>query len=276
MPKLKLRKFDPSTIKDDRIVALMAPRGSGKSTCLSCLMYYKRHLPLGVVFSATEEGNHFFREICPDSFIYNSFSEEAVERVMARQKKKVTEYQQIGGSPPPNAFIIADDCMADKKLWRSLTLRDLFLNGRHRKAFMIFTMQYCMDITPDLRTNIDYVFALMDDSIPNKERMYKQFFGCFPNYDTFSQVFDMVTNDFGVLVLDKTIKSNKLEDKVFWFKADIMPKYRLGCAQFWEYDRLRNKAYAEQPPEKEEEDVLQQYHKGRTTNKPRITVVKDF
>lgn len=276
MPKLKLKKFDPKTLKDDRICLLVAPRGSGKSTCGNALMYHMRHLPMGIVMSATEDSNHAYRDMVPDSFIYNDFSEEALQRLIERQKRKIEEYAKKG-KQYPNAFIIADDCMADKKIWKSKLIRDIFLNGRHRKVFVMMMMQYCMDISVELRSNIDYVFCLMEDNVGNKERLYRQFFGVFPNFESFQQVFDQVTDDYGVLVLDKTIRSNRIEDKVFYWKAPPTPKYKLGCAQYWEYDKLRNRKYAYIPEteEDEDDDLLKQYNENRAANRPKITVVKD-
>ena len=60
------------------------------------------------------------------------------------------------------------------------------MNGRHVKLMLYLTMQYCMDLSPDLRANIDYIFVLRENILANKEKIYKNFFGIFPTFDTVS------------------------------------------------------------------------------------------
>ena len=54
-------------------------------------------------------------------------------------------------------------------------IRQCFMNGRHWKLFFMLTMQYCMDLTPDLRANVDYIFILRENVIQNREKLYKSF-----------------------------------------------------------------------------------------------------
>ena len=76
-----------------------------------------------------------------------------------------------------------------------------------------------MDITPDIRTNTDYVFALKENIRKNRERMYNEFFGVFPSFPVFDALFLEVTQDYRCLVLDNTKPSTKIEDCVFWYVA---------------------------------------------------------
>jgi len=127
MPKLRLRRFDPTTIPSDRLVLMVAPRGSGKSYAMKNILYYKRDIPIGILACPTVETNPEYKEMVPDAFVYDDFYPEAIDRLMDRQKRKVAEYG-ARGETPPNAFLIADDCLADKKLWKTKTIRDIFLN----------------------------------------------------------------------------------------------------------------------------------------------------
>ena len=104
--------------------------------------------------------------------------------------------------------------------------------------FML-TMQYCMDLSPDLRANIDYVYILRENIIQNREKLYKNFFGIFPSFDMFNQVMTACTENYECLVLDNTSKSNKIEDVVFWYKARLHHPgdFRIGNAQYWNCHR---------------------------------------
>jgi hypothetical protein len=146
-------------------------------------------------------------------------------------------YKQNGDSLPfdHRAFLLIDDCMYDKKNFRSPLIRELFMNGRHWDLFVLITIQYLMDITPEIRTNTDYIFALKENIRKNREKMYKEFFGVFPSFAVFDELFLEVTQDFRCLVLDNTVPSTKIEDCVFWYKAKKRPEFRLGSQWYWDY-----------------------------------------
>jgi hypothetical protein len=226
---LQLRRFDPTKIGSDKVCVVIGKRGTGKSTLVTDLLYHKRNIPVGVVMSATEEGNHYYKQFVPDLFIYGDYSKETIEKVIARQKKLVA----INKTEP--AFILLDDCMYNKTFMKDTCIRQCFMNGRHWKIFFLLTMQYCMDLSPDLRANVDYVFVLRENVIQNRERLYKSFFGVFPSFDLFNKVMSACTENYECLVLDNTSKSNKLEDCVFYYKAPIRKGFRIGSDAIWKY-----------------------------------------
>ena len=53
---LQLKKFNPKTIDDNRVCVFIGKRGTGKTTLVTDIMYHKRHIPVGMVMSGTEEG----------------------------------------------------------------------------------------------------------------------------------------------------------------------------------------------------------------------------
>jgi hypothetical protein len=116
-------------------------------------------------------------------------------------------------------------------------IRQCFMNGRHWKIFFMLTMQYCMDLTPDLRANVDYVFILRENIVQNREKLYKSFFGVFPTLAMFAQVMDACTENYECLVLDNTSKSNKIQDCVFWYKAKIRKNFKIGSPAMWAHHK---------------------------------------
>jgi hypothetical protein len=226
---IQLKRFDPRSIGTDKVCVVIGKRGTGKSTLVTDLLYHKRDIPIGVVMSATEEGNHYYKQFIPDLFIYGDYSKDTIEKVISRQKKLSAQ-----GTIKP-AFILLDDCMYNKAFMKDSCIRQCFMNGRHWKIFFLLTMQYCMDLSPDLRANVDYVFVLRENVIQNRERLYKAFFGVFPSFDLFNKVMTACTADYECLVLDNTSKSNKLEDCVFYYKAPIRKGFRIGSESMWKY-----------------------------------------
>jgi len=229
---LQLRKFKPENMADDKVCVFIGKRGTGKSCLVTDIMYHKKHIPSGIVMSATEEGNHHYKTFVPDLFIYSDYDKEAIERVLERQKQQIIKTGNVS-----NSFILLDDCMYDRKFMKDTCIRQCFMNGRHWKLFFMLTMQYCMDLTPDLRANVDYIFILRENVIQNREKLYKSFFGIFPTFSMFNQAMDSCTENYECLVLDNTSKSNKIEDCVFWYKASLRKNFRIGSAEMWNYHK---------------------------------------
>lgn len=225
---IQLKRFDPSKIGDDKVCLFIGKRGTGKSTLVIDIMYHKRKIPSGVVMSATEDGNHFYQQYVPDLFIYSQYSRETIDRIIEQQKRNINLY----GSTQP-VFVLLDDCMYDKTFMREDTIRQLFMNGRHWKIFFVMTAQYCMDLPPGLRANIDYIFCLRENIRQNRERLWKSFFGVIPTFPMFQTIMDSCTENYECLVLDNTSKSNKLDECIYYYKAAIRPPFRIGSDVMW-------------------------------------------
>lgn len=86
--------------------------------------------------------------------------------------------------------------------------------------------------------NADYVFVFNDIDHNNRRRLYENFFGIFPSRAIFDKVMDVCTEDYHCLVLDKRKTSNKVEDRVFWYKAKERPNFRVGSTAFWKYHMI--------------------------------------
>ena len=96
-------------------------------------------------------------------------------------------------------------------------------------------MQYALGIPPNLRTNIDYVFILRENYVSNRKRLYENYAGMFPSFEVFCQVMDQCTENYECLVVHNNAKSNKLEDQVYWYKADAHDDFKIGAPEFWQH-----------------------------------------
>jgi hypothetical protein len=101
-------------------------------------------------------------------------------------------------------------------------------------------MQYPLGVPPNLRTNIDYVFILREPYLTNRKRIFENYAGMFPTFESFCQVMDQCTENFECLVINNNAKSNKLQDQIFWYKAESHPDFRLGTKEFWEISKGLN------------------------------------
>jgi len=225
-------------IKHDKVVVLIGKRETGKSFLVKDLLWHHQTLPFGSVISGTEGANQFYSKVVPPMFIHDEYSPLVIANVLKRQKliaKKIANDLATRGTTAvdPRNFLILDDCLYDQSWIKDRNVRYLFMNGRHVHTMFIITMQYAMGIPPNLRTNIDYVFILRENIVANRRRLYEQYAGMFPDFDSFCQVMNQCTENFECLVIDNNAKSNKLEDQVFWYKAAPHPDFRLCSPELW-------------------------------------------
>ena len=188
--KLELKKFDITSITDDKVVVMIGKRNTGKSFLIKDLLYYNNTFPLGTVISGTEAANGFFSEMIPKMFIHDEYKPSLIDNVVKRQqhviKCKNEETLKYGGSRvDPRAFLILDDCLYDSTWTKDKNVRALFMNGRHLKMFFVISMQYPLGIPPNLRTNIDYIFILRENIVANRKRIYDNYAGMFQNFEIF-------------------------------------------------------------------------------------------
>jgi hypothetical protein len=235
---LRLGKFDMSKIKHDKVVVLIGKRETGKSFLVKDLLWHNQGLPCGTVISGTEGANQFYSKIVPPLFVHDEYSPLVIANVLKRQKlvaKKIAKDLSERGTTAvdPRNFLILDDCLYDNSWIRDKNVRYLFMNGRHVHTMFIITMQYALGIPPNLRTNIDYVFILRENIMNNRRKLYEQYAGMFPDYDSFCQVMNQCTDNYECLVIDNNAKSNKLEDQVFWYKAQSHPDFKLCAPELW-------------------------------------------
>ena len=245
---LELKKFDMKSISfrpDENkgpVVVLIGRRDTGKSFLVRDLLYYHQDIPIVTVISGTEAGNGFYAEHVPKLFIHEEYNTAIIENILKRQrtvmkqiKKEVEIYRK--STIDPRAFVILDDCLFDASWTKDKMMRLLFMNGRHWKMMLIITMQYPLGIPPNLRTNIDYVFILREPYISNRKRIYENYAGMFPTFESFCQVMDQCTENYECLVINNNSKSNKLHDQIFWYKADNHKNFKLGSKEFWEISK---------------------------------------
>ena len=247
--KLELKKFNMNQLRDDSVVVVIGKRNTGKSWIMRDIMHRHRDFPVGVCISPTESSNHFYGKFIPEMLIYDKYQPGVIKKFLDRQKKimaqKDYEIATYGSSSiDPRAFLLLDDMMYDTSWIKDDNIRWLFFNGRHTKAFLAINLQFSLGLPPVLRSNIDYVFICRETYINNRKRLYEHYAGMFDSFETFCQVLDVVTNNYGTLVIDNVTKSNKLEDQVFWYRAADREDFKVCSEEFWTLQAIENEKRA--------------------------------
>lgn len=233
---LSIKKYNPAECPEHAVIVMIAKRRSGKSFLLRDWLYQHRNRYFaGLVMSGTEEGNHFYeREVgIPRAFIYNDFNEEALVRLVERQRKLTRQ-----GKAQP-VFVVLDDCGFDRSIFNRKVIRQLMLNGRHWKITLYMCLQYFLDAGPAIRANIDLVVLLKDNM--HRDKLYKTFFQMVPTPALFNSIMDSCTNDYKALILDNASTSTDLSQCLYWYKGKERKPFRIGHRSFYEFNDKRIK-----------------------------------
>ena len=274
---LELKKFDMKNINfkvdgaTGPVIVLIGRRDTGKSFLVRDLLYHHQDIPIGTVISGTEAGNGFYGTLVPKLFIHDEYNTAIIENILKRQKivvKQIKKERDAYGRSniDPRAFVILDDCLYDNGWAREKLMRLLFMNGRHWKIMLIITMQYPLGVPPNLRTNIDYVFILREPYLTNRKRIYENYAGMFPTFESFCQVMDQCTENYECLVINNNAKSNRLDEQIFWYKASAHSNFKLGSKEFWEISKEINSD--------DDEDMYDPHAARKARSGPKINVKK--
>lgn len=118
------------------------------------------------------------------------------------------------------------DLISIKKKYKFLIIKDykstklplrLFTNSRFYNVLFICNMQYPILIQPSIRYNIDFIIVHKDYDENFLIVIYDNFFKFMDNFLTFKDIYDSLASN-ECLILDNQNKSNKLEDKIFWYE----------------------------------------------------------
>ena len=195
-------------------IAVIGRPGSGKTTIIKNIIYYKKHIfGVGIVMSGTEATTGTYKKIFPSTFVYNDYSAEKVEDFIKRQKL-AKDYVKN-----PWAIILLDDCTDDPKIFNTETQLDMYKHGRHYKMLYILSLQHAMDIKPAIRSNVDGVFIMRDPLLKNRKTLWENYASIVPDFSLFCQLMNDITDEYTALYIHNSGQSNVWQECVFWYKA---------------------------------------------------------
>lgn len=231
--------------KNSSKIVVIGKSGSGKSSLIRSLLYNKHRLiPCAMVFNGTEsivDPDDRYGKFIPSILIHEKLDPELIENFIRRQKIAKENL------PNPWTALIVDDCTDDPKILNTPMFHKIFKLGRHWKCMFILALQYGMDIKPAIRAQIDHTFILRETNLKVRKTLYENFAGIFPDFDTFCNVLDQVTNDYTALYIQTNATSNDWTQNVFYYKAKPVPdNFRFGNKDLWEFQHQRyNPNYTE-------------------------------
>lgn len=248
---LKLNRFDPAKRgKDGKsaylgfFILLNGKRRSGKTTVAIDLMYHMRDdIDLAIAMCPTSGLNGCLEGIIPHSFQYKHGDPKYILELLQVQeaRKKQGKMKSI--------LLFLDDLAWDSSFMKSEGFKELLFNGRHYGITVIFTVQYCMVLSQELRMQCDLVVTMMERSFLGKENLHKQFFNMMSMRE-FLKVLIMCTKGYSALILDNQSREEELSQFIFWFVADPnhASQFRLGSDAMWQLDEFYSTDTPEEDP----------------------------
>lgn len=221
---IELKEFDVRQLNYHPTIIIIGQRATGKSYLARDLLVkqYNNSKSLNVVVSYNEINDGFYKECIPNLQLYDNYHPSIIKSVL--------------NINPDESCIVLDNCLFDNTDWiKDNNIKHIFINGRILKTTLIITMQYELYIPHVIRSNIDYIFIMKNMYIPNKLKLFKNYGSMFPTFESFRQVMDKYTEDFGCLVIKNCHNSsNKIEDKVFWYKVqpNITQEFESNITQY--------------------------------------------
>ena len=234
----RFKKFDPSTIRDYSSILFVGGKRTGKSSLMREFMWFvKDRVYDGHVWSGTYDEDHPWESYFPKQMVHyamEEFDEAELTKALQVQQQRKDLAGKFGAVCPPSILVFEDLEFLKPSIWHKQSMRALVFNGRWQKEFMFIAYQYIMEIRMEMRGSFDYAVFTMDNSKSVRERIWKQFAGVFDSLESFEAAFVELTKDYRAMVIDLRARSYKIEDCVFWYRANPkLGSFRMGHPDTW-------------------------------------------
>lgn len=239
-----------SALPEDGCIIVTGRSGSGKTVCIQNLMrHYRKKMDMVAILCGSKDTCKEYRKYVPGAFVHYISKFGKAERALLQSWYEKMEQLRENDQPNARMMIIFDDLAFMKNsVNKDETVTKMLYNGRHAGILFIWAQQYCLNAGPDLRDQNKLVFATYDKVPENQERIFTAFNPCFKNnaagFRDFLAVYEMCTEDYGLMVLDnQQSRSKKIEDNVYYFNPKFpVPKFKmLRGSLAWDYDKEKQK-----------------------------------
>lgn len=211
---LKIKEFNISNLNGTypSSILMIGKRGTMIKPAIKEILDTNKNIK-GSIVSPTEKDNPYFVNNAKHMDIFEGYNDHIVTSLMEHQKE--SKYQS-------KVALVLNDCMTNNHVIKNKAFTELIQNSNNYNIMFIHTIAYPASITPELRSEFNYVFIFKDDYVSNKKKLYNHYGDMFSSFKEFERVFNMCTNhEFGdCMVIKQNGYSNNVEDRVFWHKIN--------------------------------------------------------
>jgi hypothetical protein len=159
-------------------------------------------------------------------------SDGVIDKILRRQDSVLHNVGQDS-----RVVFIIDDAIYSTKQWLDDSMRVLFMHGAASSITTIVTMQYCIGIPASLSAYVDFTFLFRNPSLRDRRILHESFV---PHaecaFEAFCQIMDEYTEGgagHGALVVHNTARGRRLEDRMFHYRAELHPDFRMCADVSW-------------------------------------------
>jgi len=220
---------------------MVGPPGSGKSSFMKDILYYRKHVyPVARCFAGTQNMYEDLKEICGPLYVTYGYNEQYLTST-CRRLVKCNEDKKKGLCQNPYMITIVDDCTDDPQTLKSNLFRAIYKKGsQHWPQCFLLGLHVPSDSAMDIRTSTSYVAIGRQPEPALRKRLYDCFGGTCGTFARFNALMDELTSDHTFLIIKKRSDSNNIEDCVFYYTTHKeLPKYKFGCKEYRQHNDER-------------------------------------
>lgn len=227
-----LQRAQIRKIQRDSFIAVLGKRRMGKTTLMENLGEALQ-FPRAVALCGSTGSMEQFKKFIPASYVHKA-SVEVLQHILREREKQINENPERASELETLLYI--DDMAFDRNFMFSKVMKELAQNGRWLRFCVVISIQYVMDMSTALRTNIDYLFVTREHSRTNRRKLFENWGGCCSTLVQFEQFLEACTQNFGCLVIDGTSPTTKFEKCFYHYRANpSLPPWLLGDDEFKKY-----------------------------------------
>ena len=219
---LTIKKFQLEDIIPSAHITIIGNRQRGKSHLIKNILYHHQTIPAFLVVNPREEMEPFYSHFVPKLFIHPTLEPDTLSRVFHRQHSIMKKKQHDS-----RAIIVMDDCISSSTFFKDPKCKEMIMNGRRLNLSSILTLQFPLNISPEIRINMDYIFLFGTENEHHRKRIYEQYAGFFPTFAKFNEIFQEITSSpYRCMVIKNAVPCfSDVSDMLFWFEAEFVPDF---------------------------------------------------
>ena len=215
---ISINKFKFDTVCQNPAILTIGRRGVGKSNLnLNILRSYEDDdtVKKVYIFSKAEKWTKFYT----NNYMNNTTKQVKIKYDLKKEDiKKILDKQTADLTK--KVIILIDD-LYDTNIMKSEPFMEMLFNSRHYKITLMFNMQYPIGLSPELRSNFDYIYLGNANNDAYLKRLYDHYCGMFPNFEGFKAVAKALTKKFSFMVINNRGAHTTFLEKIFWYRSKL-------------------------------------------------------
>lgn len=167
--------------------------------------------------SSVNANGTIFAESFPNNIIFETIEDADIPNILQGQSDTVALREYV------KKTICLDISDIDSgTLVQDHNMQELLRNGRHYYLACAIVSSLPTKLPPDLRLNLDYVILLAEKNMTetNKRHLYDRYATGFRSFEDFETIFDLFTQDNGVMIIDNRTPANDYLTKIYYYNLN--------------------------------------------------------